>query len=122
MPTDEWASLEVDAHGGTPRSASGPRCYMRCDTSSHVWPTSHPKAAMTCTDGGRYWDRTSDLFRVRDRKPVRTRPPTTICAGQTVARRPANMCGHARTGRGWGTCWGTPPFEQRHAKGVWLYA
>jgi len=45
MPTDEWASLEVDAHGGTPRSASGPRCYMRCDTSSHVWPTSHPKAA-----------------------------------------------------------------------------
>jgi len=38
-----------------------------------------PKQPLTCGDaGGRYWDRTSDLFRVRQRHTVRSRSQKSI--------------------------------------------
>ena len=67
-----------------------------------------PKQPLTCGDaGGRYWDRTSDLFRVRDRKHVRRGPPACVCEGQSAVGPQADIAGWGRTSRGWGTRWGT---------------
>jgi hypothetical protein len=79
-------------------------------TSRYVRSGAFPcgtRAADLHKHGGRYWDRTSDLFRVRHRKHVRRRPPVRVCPGQSRAGIAPDTRGHGRTGSRRGTRWGT---------------
>ena len=77
-----------------------------------------PKQPLTCGDaGGRYWDRTSDLFRVRHRKRVRRGPSACVCAGQSGAKSSPVSREHGRTRSRWGTRWGTRAMGRRGQHG-----
>jgi len=77
-----------------------------------------PKQPLTCGDaGGRYWDRTSDLFRVRDRKRVRRGPSACVGAGQSGAKSSPVSREHGRTRSRWGTRWGTRAMGRRGQHG-----
>ena len=58
--------------------------------------------------GGRYWDRTSDLFRVSLENGVHRGSIQCVGAGQEGVRSRTDGGGLGWTRRRWGTRWGTP--------------
>src|SRR5665647_72103 len=102
------ASIRRLVRQGSPASGGAARCYTRCYISpEEAAPDSSETAADLHKRGGRYWDRTSDLFRVRDRERVRRGPSACVCAGQPAVGPQADVAGWGRAWRGWGTRWGT---------------
>lgn len=52
--------------GGGGHATDDPRHCHRADDTAGVWKRQNPRPGAEGSRGGRYWDRTSDLFRVRE--------------------------------------------------------
>ncbi len=82
----------TEASGSTPTNPTTinpdhhqPQGERGAESSPTMVDVEDDAALLTCDNfGGRYWDRTSDLFRVSERRRVRGSSYVSVCAGQTL--------------------------------------